>query len=630
MIHFNPWRFAQQFFGARLSPVPREYWQIAQQARARANEIRGQSPEHFRQAAQQLRGTASAQLALSYYYEALRRIHGIEAHDEQLIAAWAMSQGQIVEMATGEGKTLTALAVAALWGLLGRHVHVVAPNAYLAERDAEVAAPVLKLLGLHCSYLPEGGPPEAKQQAYRQEIVYGTGYEFCFDFLRDELTSRNYAQLPLGQKCLGQLTASLPAAPQRIQSEHDCAIVDEVDSVLIDEACMPLVISQCGSGEDLGAGPQLARQLVIELVLGQDFALAGGEQKPLLTQAGERRVQQSLARAANVRLARPWPILIQQALHAEWSLRRDVDYVVRQEKVQIVDQQTGRIFPDRTWQDGLHQAVEAKEGLAIRPEHGSDARISRQRYFRLYKTVCGLTGTVVGVETEFWQQQRLATVAIPLRRPCRRQMLPDRWFANEEDKLNAIVHEIATIAKSGRPILVGTRTIESSLKISSLLAARGQNHLVLNGLQDEDEAAVVARAGEREAVTIATNMAGRGTDIRLGAGVADLGGLHVIGVERHESRRVDRQLAGRAARQGDPGSCRFFISADDLLITQHGGSLHLQMRQTPDRDGELLRGFAAGVTAAQKRAESAARDSRRQLLAHDEWSQSLLKSLQRS
>jgi len=237
---------------------------------------------------------------------------------------------------------------------------------------------------------------------------------------------------------------------------------------------------------------------------------------------------------------------------------------------------------------------------------------------------------VVGVEREFWQEQRLATVAIPLRRPCRREMLPDRWFATEAAKLVAVVEEIETITRTGRPILVGTRTIESSLKISSLLTAKGQNHRVLNGLQNEDEAAVVARAGELGAITIATNMAGRGTDIRLGGGVADLGGLYVIGVERHESRRVDRQLAGRAARQGDPGSCRFFISAEDLLIVQHGGSLHFQMRQAATQENELRGDFSIGVASAQRRAETAARENRRKLVAHDDWSQSLLKSLQRS
>jgi preprotein translocase subunit SecA len=296
-------------------------------------------------------------------------------------------------------------------------------------------------------------------------------------------------------------------------------------------------------------------------------------------------------------------------------------------RVVLVDEQTGRAFAERTWRDGLHQAVEAKEGLELRGECATAARISRQRYFRFYRRICGLTGTAAPSEREFWRLYRLPVVAIPLRSPSRRTTLPERFFNCREAKLRAVVDEIAATQATGRPVLVGSRTIEASEQLARRLHSRGLDFALLNGRQDQDEASVVARAGQPRAITIATNMAGRGTDIRLAPGVAELGGLHLVGAEHNLSARVDRQLIGRVARQGEPGTCRFFSAPDDALICRFAPQLQSEMTSSPAVDGELGQDFASHIVAAQRRAATAAYAQRRRLLAHDHWLDELLGQL---
>ncbi|HEY6564851.1 MAG TPA: preprotein translocase subunit SecA, partial [Pirellulaceae bacterium] len=321
---------------------------------------------------------------------------------------------------------------------------------------------------------------------------------------------------------------------------------------------------------------------------------------------------------------RPWQTYVENALRAEHFMRRDADYIVRDNKVLLVDQYTGRIFTDRSWQDGLHQAVEWKEGVPLTAEKHALARISRQRFYGRYRNLCGMTGTATGHEAEFRDFYRLPVVVIPERIPSRRQGWPTRWFRSEEDKWRGITEEMRTLYHLGRPVLVGTRTIQESEGLSQVLSSLGLPHQILNGKQDDDEAALVARAGERQTLTIATNMAGRGTDIRLGPGIAELGGLHVIATQRQESRRVDRQLIGRCGRQGDPGSYRFYVCADDLLIQQFQPALGDRLRAACGDKPEVTRGFEAEVDRVQRMAEAQRYEQRCQLHRHDEWMNDIL------
>jgi preprotein translocase subunit SecA len=318
-------------------------------------------------------------------------------------------------------------------------------------------------------------------------------------------------------------------------------------------------------------------------------------------------------------LKRPWSAYVEQALVARQLYQRNVDYLVRDGSVQMVDEFTGRIFPDRLWRDGLHQALEVKEGLAASAELSTAVRIARQRYFCLYQTLCGMTGTASDSQREFWRLYRFPVVVIPLQHPNRRLLLPTRFFVDATAKWRAVVADVKAIHAMGRPILIGSRTIENSQHLAERLGAEGIAYRLLNGMQDQDEATLISQAGQAQAVTIATNMAGRGTDIRLSAGVAELGGLHVIGVEQHESARIDRQLLGRAGRQGDPGSGQFFVSADDSLVRRFAPTLGRAMASMPRRDGEILTDLSREVAAAQQRAEKAAYQVRRRLLAHDRW-----------
>ncbi|MDH3717283.1 MAG: preprotein translocase subunit SecA [Planctomycetota bacterium] len=565
---------------------------------------------------------------LALVSEAARRTLGIQYYDVQLLAGLALSQNAIAEMKTGEGKTYVGALASFIHALKGRGVHFMTTNAYLAERDWEQIAPVFEILGMSVGLLQQDMPPAAKQKAYACDVTYGPGYDFGFDYLRDQIALLSNTKRGLGEEYQRLRRGAGSRAVTQMQRGHSCAIIDEVDSVLLDEATTPLVLS---SGSDQPSGtPELyfaAMKTADNLEDDVHYVIDASAKSVRLTEEGVSTVYSDLQAAARGGLQRPWPEYVEQALHASLQLTRDVDYIVKDDKVQIVDENTGRVFAERTWRDGLHQAVQVKESVTISEENHPIARISRQQYFRLYDSLCGMTGTALGSEREFWNVYRLPVDVIPTRKPCRRQVFPTRFFDTADSKWSAIAEVVARIHKSGQPILVGTRTIENSEAIAVKLEEIGIPYRLLNGKQDADEARVVAGAGQRSAVTIATNMAGRGTDIKLGPGVAELEGLHVIVTEPHESARIDRQLMGRAARQGDPGTCQVFVSGDDSLIKRHAAWLGQYLRKRADDRGEVTAKLDHDVASLQRKTERDNYAKRRQLFAQESWFEDVLSKL---
>jgi preprotein translocase subunit SecA len=568
----------------------------------------------------------SAPATISLVVEAIRRVHGLTPYDVQLIAGLALADGQIAEMATGEGKTLVALLPAACFALHGRGAHVATVNPYLAERDCEFATAVFARLGLSVGLLKEKAEKPDKRAAYACDITYGVGTEFGFDYLRDQLSLRSsgggraprFHELLLGT-----------AAPQAdiVQRGHAFAVVDEADSILIDEARSPLIIS---AGERRPcAAPQpylLADRLARSLQRGSDFVEENGRLS--LTLDGRKRASADLTDDVLGHLQRLWPQYVEQALHARHQLRLDVHYIVADGKCVIVDEFTGRPCPDRTWRDGLHQAVEAAAGVEISEENLSEATITRPAYFKLYERVCGMSGTAAEAASELRGSYGLGVSVIPLHRPNRRALLPDRIFQTRTAKLGAVVEDVARRRAQGQPVLVGTRTVANSEELASLLTACRFPFRLLNAKQDDAEAEIVAQAGEPGTVTIATNMAGRGAHIPLPAESERAGGLHVIGLERHESARIDRQLIGRAARQGQPGSAQFFLSLEDELLARHAPEIAAKLRRlaaTPD--GELPATTAAHFLRTQRKVEAADREARRALAEYDRWLDELKQAL---
>lgn len=613
----------------------------AERIRDAANNLHSRAPEELRAEAIRLQaqvGKEGKRLetyvvpAFALMFEAIRRTTGLEMFDVQLLAGLALARGAVAEMQTGEGKTLAAALPAFLYGLQGRGVHVVTPNAYLAERDWQQLAPAYELLGIRAGLLRERVPPEVKRAAYDCDVTYGTGYEFGFDYLRDQLARMSRRRHPLGCQLRELLQGRSTTDALPLQRGHSLAIVDEIDSVLIDEACLPLVLSETphDSAETSPAAIaayHAAQRVTENLSESRDFQLDREANGVTLTESGLARVHAQQTQHSQLTLARPWSAYVENALRANYLLRRDVDYVREDQRVLIVDEFTGRVFTDRCWRDGLHQAIEAKEALPIRAEMVSAARISRQCYFQRYERLCGMTGTAAPSAREFRRLYQLRVVAVPPRIPSRRVTLPTRFFRDHEAKWQAIVRAMIELHRFGRPVLVGTRTIENSQVLASKLHMARIPFRLLNGRQDLAEAEVVATAGERRAITIATNMAGRGTDIRLERGAAELGGMHLLGVERHESPRIDQQLMGRVARQGDPGSCQFYVSADDSLLIDHAPELSRRMRNAPATGGELAADFSEEVFHAQRRAESAAYAGRRRIMAYDTWLDEVLTTL---
>ena len=560
---------------------------------------------------------------------AVSRVFGFNLHDVQVQAMLAGSQGAIVEMQTGEGKTVVTGATAALLSLMSPTVHVATTNAYLAERDLEDLAPVFEKLGLENGILPDGNDIAATQAAYQKTITYGPGYQFGFDYLRDQVFLRENRQSRLGVQTLNAITGNDITKSLRQLPEHHTAIIDEADSVMIDEAVTPLVISGAARVDADPLAFNLAKRIAAELRLDEDFTIELPDKMIEVNDEANKACHEKIEGVKSLNLERPWRIYIRNALRALHVLTRDVDYVVREEEVQIVDQNTGRIFADRTWQDGLHQAVEAKEGLTIKSSPPSVAQISRQRYLMMYDQLSGLTGTASAVVDEFKNIYRMKSVTIPTNIPSKRNNLVPRFFADVEAKLNAIAEEVQRRHKTGQPILIGSRTIEESIQVANKLTSIGISAVVLNGIQDEEEADIVKRAGHSGAITIATNMAGRGTDIKPDQQALAAGGLHVIGVSPNVSARIDRQLVGRAARQGQPGSSQFFISAVDEIIESYSPSLGKKISARCQANGETRGNFAKDIASLQKTIEAKQYAGRQAMMRRDVWMDMVRESIER-
>ncbi|GAB7388001.1 preprotein translocase subunit SecA [Bacillaceae bacterium] len=531
--------------------------------------------------------------------EAAKRVLGMRHFDVQILGGIVLHQGRIAEMKTGEGKTLVATLPSYLNALEGKGVHVVTVNDYLARRDSETMGQVYQFLGLTVGLNVPGLSPEEKKAAYAADITYGTNNEFGFDYLRDNMVL--YKE-------------------QIVQRPLHYAIIDEVDSILIDEARTPLIISgQASKSTDLY---YVADRIVRHLKPEEDYTVDEKMRSVTLTEEGVEKVERAL-NVDNLYDTKHIALNhhISQALKAHVLMKRDVDYVVQDGEVIIVDEFTGRLMHGRRYSDGLHQAIEAKEGLKVQNESMTLATITLQNYFRMYKKLAGMTGTAKTEEEEFKKIYGLDVVVIPTNRPMIRKDLPDVIYKTEAAKYRAVVEEIIRRHEKGQPVLVGTTSIENSERLSEMLKKRGIPHNVLNAKHHAREAEIVAKAGQRGAVTIATNMAGRGTDIVLGEGVAELGGLHIIGTERHESRRIDNQLRGRSGRQGDPGSSQFFLSMEDDLMRKFGAENMIQMmdRLGLEEDQPIESKIVSrAVESAQKRVEGANFDLRRIVLQYDD------------
>jgi preprotein translocase subunit SecA len=506
--------------------------------------------------------------------EAAHRTIGLRHYEVQLIAGAAMHDRRVVEMQTGEGKTLAATLPLVLFGLVGRGVHLATANDYLARRDAELMRPAYEALGLRVGVVDAESPPAQRRQAYACDVTYGTAKEFGFDFLRDRLAWRQQEE---GERdWLGAMLGASETADAFVQRPPHFILVDEADSILIDEARTPLVISLLPDG-DGAAGVELYRwtsQFAPQLQEGEHFSVSDeGQRKITLTAAGRRWVRQS----PRPEVLHTWDVVeayqhVERAVQVLREFHRDRQYVVRDGEVVIVDEFTGRLAEGRRWRDGIHQAIEAKESLKVSPPTSQAARVTVQEFFHRYPHIAGMTGTVASGGPELKRIYGLGWASIATNRPPRRRQLPTAVFGCAAAKWAAVVKEIATVHEIGRPVLVGTRSIDKSDTISCMLTDAGIEHQVLNARHVAAEAEIVAAAGRQGKVTIATNMAGRGTDIKLGPNVEDLGGLHVICTEMHDSARIDRQLIGRCGRQGDPGTYRQYLALDDDILREGLGA----------------------------------------------------------
>jgi preprotein translocase subunit SecA len=584
--------------------------------------------------------------AFAIVREASKRVMGMRHFDVQMVGGMTLHRGRIAEMKTGEGKTLVATLAVYLNALPGKGVHVVTVNDYLARRDAEWMRPLYEFLGLSVGVIFSGQTGEEKRHAYQCDITYGTNNEFGFDYLRDNMAF---------------------SLEDKVQRGLHYAIVDEVDSILIDEARTPLIIS--GAVDENTDLYKVVNQLAQQLEKGEeiedeeapvvgDFLVDEKQKQVELTEQGHNKVEElmraegllgdeeSLYAAQNLNLLQH----MHSALRARYLYHRDVDYIVSEGQVVIVDEHTGRSMPGRRWSEGLHQAVEAKEGVTVQRESQTLASTTFQNYFRLYDKLAGMTGTADTEAFEFRQIYGLDVVVIPTNRPLARKDLNDLVYLSAEEKYEAIIKDVKTETEAGRPVLVGTASIETSEYLANLMREAGLNFNVLNAKQHQSEAEIIAQAGRPGAITIATNMAGRGTDIVLGGnweaeaaklqnpsqeqidalkaewqarhdGVLAAGGLHVVGSERHESRRIDNQLRGRAGRQGDPGSTRFFLSLEDSLMRLFGSDRVKRLMQALGLEhGEAIehKMVSNAVERAQKKVEGRNFDIRKQLLEYDD------------
>jgi preprotein translocase subunit SecA len=640
-----------KLFGSRNQRLLRRYDRLVSRAGDLETELEALSDAQLREKTDEFRrrladGVELDELlseAFAAVREASKRALGLRHFDVQLIGGIVLHQGNIAEMRTGEGKTLASTLPAYLNALTGNGVHIVTVNEYLAQRDAEWMRPVYEALGMTVGVIMSGQPPAEKRLAYRSDITYGTNNEFGFDYLRDNLALHKEDQM---------------------QRDQSFAVVDEVDSILIDEARTPLIIS--GPSDESSELYTRINKLIPKLEPQTDedgpgdFTIDEKSKQAFLTEVGHERVEQlliedgliganeSLYDAGNIRLMHH----LTAGLRAHSLYKRDVEYVVNEGEIVIVDEFTGRTMPGRRWSDGLHQAVEAKEGVRVKEENQTVASITFQNYFRMYAKLSGMTGTADTEAFEFQQIYGLEVVVIPTHRNMIRDDQPDLVFLNEAGKYDAIIEDIEECQKRKQPVLVGTTSIETSEYLSGLLKKRGFSHEVLNAKQHEREAQIIIDAGRPGAVTIATNMAGRGTDIVLGGNldaeltalgedvdeaeknavrqaweqrheeVIGAGGLHIIGTERHESRRIDNQLRGRSGRQGDPGSSRFYLSMEDNLMRIFGDPDRTKgmLARVGMQEGEAIESklLTRQIERAQRKVEAHNFDARKSLLEYDD------------
>ncbi|MBQ5587498.1 MAG: preprotein translocase subunit SecA, partial [Selenomonadales bacterium] len=537
--------------------------------------------------------------AFAVVREASRRVLGMRHFDVQLIGGMVLHQGKIAEMRTGEGKTLVATLPSYLNALTGKGVHIVTVNDYLAKRDSEWMGKLYNFLGLSVGLIAHGLDFMERKRAYAADITYGTNNEFGFDYLRDNMVT--YPE-------------------QMVQRKLNYAIVDEVDSILVDEARTPLIIS--GPGEKSTDLYYVMAKAVAPLKEGEDYTLDEKTKAVMPTEAGINKVEETLGlknlySAANIDMSHQFT----QALKAKAIMKRDKDYVVREGQVVIVDEFTGRLMFGRRYSDGLHQAIEAKEGVKIERESQTLASITFQNYFRMYDKLSGMTGTAKTEEGEFVKIYNLPVVVIPTNKEIKRTDFPDVIYKTKAAKYRAVVKAIKELHEKGQPVLVGTTSIRQSEALSAELHKARIPHQVLNAKYHEMEAEIISEAGQLGAVTIATNMAGRGTDIVLGEGVPEVGGLHILGTERHESRRIDNQLRGRAGRQGDPGSSRFYLSLEDDLMRLFGSENIATMMDKlgMDEDEPIEHKLITrSVEKAQKKVEARNFDIRKHVLQFDD------------
>ena len=558
--------------------------------------------------------------------ESIFRNVGFRLYDVQVNALVAGATGAIVEMHTGEGKTVVTGAIAAIKSLGCPSVHVGTTNTYLAARDLECMEPAFDMLGITHGLLPEESDEAASRRTYRKQIVYGPGYQYGFDYLRDQMFLRNNRQSQLGFSTVNQIRGNDMFGNLIQPSEHHVALIDEADSVMIDEAMTPLVISLPAKHHEDPTPYLLAKKITADFVEGEHYKIELPSKKIDVTDAANQQAHDAIATIKDIELARPWRLYIVNAVRAQQVYQRDVDYVVLDGTVQIVDQNTGRIFSDRTWQDGLHQAVEAKENVPIQPGRESTTQVTRQRYLQMYGDLAGLTGTGASVAQEFQSVYGCRVIAIPTNRPCLRKIRKSRFFSSIQAKLEAIAIDVIERHKTRQPILIGTRTIRESYAVRDALLAHGIDPLILNGVQDGEEAEIVGQAGFAGAITIATNMAGRGTDIKPDQEALDAGGLHVIGVSPNSSKRIDRQLVGRAARQGQPGSAQFFAAADDQIFVENNSPLQKQITRRAKRSGEAP-DFSNNLANLQEAIETRNLKLRQDMIMRDRWMDSVRESI---
>lgn len=557
--------------------------------------------------------------ALAAIREASERELGMRPFFVQIIGALAMHRGCLAEMATGEGKTLTAGLTAVLAGWTKRPTHIVTVNDYLVERDAKRLGSLYEFCGVSVGCVTGAMDPPARQQGHGADLTYTTAKELLADFLRDRL--RLGALHQPTRRLIRRLLGAREIDGLVMRGLHT-AIIDEADSVLIDEAVTPLIISTTRENPMLKEVGRSAQRIIENLREGEHYRRNVRFKEVEVLPAGLARIEELSAELPGVWRgdARRLELAI-QALVAREFFHRDKQYIIEKGKVVIVDEFTGRPMPQRTWREGMHQAIEAKEGLEISDPSETIARLSFQRFFRCFHKLAGMTGTAREAAGEFWQVYRLPVVAIPTNKLCIREHWADRVFSTEEEKWQAVADEIARLHATGRPLLIGTRSVAASERLAGMLSAKMLNFSVLNAVRIAEESAVIAMAGDPGRITIATNMAGRGTDILLGRGVAGQGGLHVIATERHESGRVDRQLFGRSARQGDPGSAQAFVSVEDELVRRYlpPTAQRVLAEAVRRRCGGWEQIAKLGFAEAQRRAQRLAYKQRQAVMRADLW-----------